>query len=62
MEVEKVTYPKRIAKSLRITPEASEMIATLAEAYETTEGRIVEGILKTYGPALLRDAQQESKK
>ncbi len=62
MEVEKVTYPKRVAKSLRITPEAAKMIADLAKSYQTTEGRVIESILSTYGPALLRDAQREAKK
>lgn len=52
----------RVQKNFRIAPEAADMIAKLTKAYDTTEGRIVEAIMNTYGPVLLRDAKKGAKK
>ena len=46
----------RIGKNLRISQPASDYLDDLAIAYNTTQGRIMEALLTTYGPALMRDA------
>jgi hypothetical protein len=51
----------RIVKNLRIRPETAKQIDDLAEAYNTTQGKIIEAIFETYTPALMRDAQRSKK-
>ena len=50
---------KRVGKNLRISDEACDRLDELTLAYGTTQGRIVEALLATYGPVLLRDAKKE---
>ena len=52
----------RVQKNFRLLPESVETIVELAGAYDSSESRVVEAILRTYGPALLRDAKKETKK
>lgn len=57
MKVEKVVKSKRILKSLRMLPGSAATIGQLAQLYESTEGRVIDAMIETYGPALLRDAK-----
>ena len=52
----------RIGKNLRISQEACDALDELAAAYNNTQGRVIEALLNTYGPALLRDANKGAKK
>jgi hypothetical protein len=50
----------RVKKNLSMNREAAELLAKLAYEYDSTEGKVLEALLKTYGPVLLRDAQRAS--
>jgi hypothetical protein len=49
---------KRVSRNFRIDPKAGTYLDDLAIAYNTTQGRVIEALLNTYGPALMRDAPE----
>jgi hypothetical protein len=46
---------QRVAKNLRLLPEAVELIKKLAVAYGTSEGKIIEALVMEYGPEALKE-------
>jgi hypothetical protein len=47
--------PPRETKSFRVTTEAVHIIEALAEQYNTSQGRVLEELLETYGAPLLKE-------
>ena len=45
---------KRVHKTMRLTPEAVKLLADLAKQFDTSEGQIVEQMLLTYGPRMIK--------
>lgn len=44
---------RRVHKTVRILPEAAEILTSLAKQFSTSEGQVVEQILITYGPKIM---------
>jgi len=48
--------PAKSQITARISPKALEMLLNLAEAYDTSQAKVLEGLLNTYGAMALEDA------
>jgi hypothetical protein len=46
--------PDRIAKNIRVSQEAVDMIDKLAKHFQTTQGRVLEALLLEYGPKIMK--------
>lgn len=57
-----INNTKRVAKNMRIHPEAVKMLKALAEHYNTTEGIVIETMLNTYGPKILLETPTEKRR
>lgn len=57
LQFKPVPNPPRETKSFRITAEATDTLNALAEAYQTSQGRVLEELLSVYGEQLLKDAK-----
>ena len=53
---------KKVHRAFRLYPRHAELLADLAAAYGSSQTKVVEAILDTYGPVLLRDRRQELEK
>jgi hypothetical protein len=53
---------KREIKSLKVLPETTEMLIALAKAYNTTQAKILDGFCASYGPSLLRQAEEDNQR
>lgn len=48
----------RVKKNFYMGKAAAEMLAELAEAYDTSQGKALDALISTYAPALLREHRQ----
>lgn len=51
--------PAKVARSIRISPKAAEILDDLAEAYNTNHSLCIEALLNKYGSAAVADEKQK---
>ena len=52
----------RVNKNIRMRQEMIDLLAELAEVHDSTEGKVMEALIETYAPGLIRSQRKESEK